>query len=101
MPRKKKPTIKLLNLDGGQGTRMPADKYEALRDAILQVLPSTEEGIVFTELATAIAPLLPRDLFEGGSFASLATAVKLDMEARGLITRVPDSSPQRLRRGPG
>ena len=82
-----------------EGTRIDAAKYEAVRAAILRAVPEEEEGILFKDLPRAMADLLPgREIPGGGSTTWYCTVVKLDLEARGLIERVPGARPQRLRR---
>jgi hypothetical protein len=73
--------------------------YGAFRQAILEAVPASGDGLPFRELAPRVASLLPRTAREQiGSVSWYATTVKLDLEARGEIERVPGSRPQRLRR---
>lgn len=96
---KKKPTMQSLNVTPGkQGARLSAERYEAMRKALLQAIPRRKEGIAFRDLPKAVAPLLPEEVFAGASISWYVTTVKLDLEARGLIERIPDMHPQRLRR---
>lgn len=81
-----------------QGTRIDKDKYDAMRRALLRSIPRRQSGVPFRELKDAVAPLLPAQVFAGASISWYVTTVKLDLEARGLIERVPGASPQRLRR---
>jgi hypothetical protein len=82
----------------GRQTPVNADKYEAMRDAYLQVLPSAEPGATPAEIKAMLTPLLPQDLFPGGSTAGWwAKCVQLDLEAKGVIVRSP-KSPVRLRK---
>jgi len=74
------------------------DKYEAMKKALLEVVPADDEGVPFGELAERARPLLPEPLFEGASLRWYTTTVKLDLEVRGLLERVPGSRPQRVRR---
>jgi hypothetical protein len=77
-------------------------KYTIVRDAILAVLPDT--GMSFQELedrvrAHLISQSVSMDLFpKPGSVRWYTKAVQLDLEARGLIERVPGQTPIRLRR---
>ncbi len=89
----------VLNVNTGRsdGT-IDREKYEAMKNARLEVIPEGEEGVLFGELAERVKPLLPEKVFEGASIGWYTTTVKLDLEARGLIERVPKASPQRLRR---
>ncbi|MCG8407198.1 MAG: hypothetical protein MI923_18525 [Phycisphaerales bacterium] len=96
----KEPTILTRNITpGAAGTRVSREKYELVRKAILAVVPTSKKGVLFKELPKAVAERLPADLFpKKGSVSWYATTVKLDLEARGFIERVPGVAPQRLRR---
>ncbi len=79
--------------------RIDQAKYDAVRTALLQAIPADAEGVPFTGLAEEVAKLLPADSLAAlGSVGWYTTAVKLDLEARGLIERVPGVQPQRVRR---
>ena len=69
-----------------------------MKSALLEVIPAEPGAIAFGELRDAVRPHLPTEVFEGASVGWFVTSVKLDLEARGLIERVPGSGPQRLRR---
>jgi hypothetical protein len=72
----------------GQATRLDAGMYEAMRQAILQVLPSMAPGLTQAEIREAVVPHLPPELFPGGAKAGWwAKTVQLDLEARGLLVR--------------
>ncbi|MDH5606358.1 MAG: hypothetical protein OEY93_05680 [Anaerolineae bacterium] len=75
-----------------QGVNIDLLKYNQMRDAILAVLSEFEE-ITFKELLTAVSQRLPD--FQGAA-GWYITVVKLDLEARGEIKRIANSSPQRL-----
>ncbi len=83
---------------GKQGTRVDVAKYEAMKAALLAVVPAAGDGIPFQDLAGAVRPHLPAEVFANASVSWYVTTVKLDLEARGLIERVPGARPQRLRR---
>ena len=83
---------------GKQGTRVDAAKYEAMKAALLAVVPAAGAGIPFQDLVDAVRPHLPAELFANASVSWYVTTIKLDLEARGLIERVPGARPQRLRR---
>jgi hypothetical protein len=75
------------------------EKYEVVREAILAMLPASGEGMTWAELAERIAPYLPENLFRHmGTVGWYARAVQIDLEAGGIIERVPGSKPPRLRR---
>jgi hypothetical protein len=87
---------------GKKGTRIPKWKYALIREAILQVVPANEQGVAFKDLAGLVEKRLsPEKLERLGSLLWHTTTVKLDLEARGEIERIPGSKPQRLRRKGG
>ena len=80
-------------------TRIDKWKYDLVHDAILAVVPADENGVEFNQLAQLVeAHLSPADLEKLGSVSWYTTTVKLDMEVKGEIERIPGSKPQRLRR---
>jgi hypothetical protein len=83
---------------GKQGTLIARWKYEAVRAAILRAVPRDERGVEFKQLPDLVRQhLAPQSLKELGSVSWYTTTVKLDLEVRGEIERVPGSKPQRLR----
>jgi hypothetical protein len=84
-----------------QPTRCNRRAYEAYRAALLEVIPEGEEGIAFGELSAAVRPHLSDEALADTSAGWWTTTVKLDLEARGLVERVPGRRPQRLRRTGG
>jgi hypothetical protein len=83
---------------GAAGKRISRALYDATRAGILALLPARGEGMLFTDLMKAMKRRVPPDVFAGASVPWYTTTVKLDLEARGLIERVPGAHPQRLRR---
>jgi hypothetical protein len=82
-----------------QMPRISKHKYAMVRKAILEILPFDNEGFLFKELAESVARFLSKEQLEDlGSVGWHTTSIKLDLEARGLIERIPGRSPQRLRR---
>ena len=82
-----------------EAPRIDAWKYAVVKNAILTVVPQDEEGTPFKTLSGLVTgQLSPEELRNLGSVGWYTTTVKLDLEARGLIERVPGSKPQRLRR---
>jgi hypothetical protein len=81
-----------------QPTRCNRRSYEAYRAALLAVIPRDARGIAFRELAGAVKPHLDPEILADTSPGWWTTTVKLDLEARGLVERVPGARPQRLRR---
>ena len=79
---------------GKKGTNVNEEKYSTIYNAILDVFAGEQE-ILFKELPEKIAATLvsPFD----GSISWYTTTVKLDMESKGILERVPGSRPQRLR----
>jgi hypothetical protein len=87
-------SIVTLHPTGKQGVNIDRAKYDLIRQAILDSLAQRGE-IPFGEMDAAVAASLtgPFD----GSIGWYTTTVKLDLEARGLVERVPGRSPQVLR----
>lgn len=81
-----------------QGTVVTKATYEAYRAALLAVIPPDEAGVAFGELSAAVVAHLPPELVAATSPGWWVTTVKLDLEARGVIERVPGGGKQRLRR---
>lgn len=81
------------------GAIVDRERFDCVQDVILRVLPWDAQGMTWAELSEMIAPLLPDRLFRHmGTVRWYAKAVQLDLEARGVIERVPESKPPRLRR---
>jgi len=97
---KKEPTILTKNVTrNANGTRVNKAKYEAFRTAILAVVPKNETGILFKDMPKLVAKKIPKEMLPAkGSASWYTTVVKLDLEARKLIERVPGETPQRIRR---
>ena len=83
--------VRTLHPQKKQGVNISRQKYETIREAILCVL-KTEKEITFMKLSRAVEKEVNGN-FEG-SVMWYVTTVKLDMEARGEIKRVPKSRPQ-------
>lgn len=81
-----------------QGTRVTKATYDVYRAALLQVIPAGDEGIEFQALRSAVLPHLSPEIIENSSPGWWTTTVKLDLEARGLIERVPGAGKQRVRK---
>ena len=79
---------------GKQGVNIDQGKYELLREEILAVIGTYGE-ITFTELVEVVSERLAGKF--DGSISWYVTTVKLDLEARGLIERIPGQKPQKLR----
>ena len=74
-----------------QGVRIDTAKYHTVHDAILQNLRQ-HGSMTFTQLGDLVEEELQATF--SGSVMWYYTTVKLDMEARGEIRRVPNSRPQ-------
>ena len=79
---------------GKTGVNIDKWKYDMVRGAILDILQD-HETYLFKNLSDEVAHRLG-DRFEG-SFGWYTTSVKLDLEARGEIERLPKKSPQQIR----
>jgi len=79
---------------GKSGVNISKQKYDLIRESILSSLQAHGE-MTFKDLTEDV-----RRRLEGkfdGSITWYVTSVKLDLEARGLIERIPKKTPQRLR----
>ena len=78
--------------------RVDRAKYEAMRDALLAVLPDGPPGLTVAEAKATLLPILPETLFPSGEKAGWwLKAAQLDLEAKGIIRRA-DTKPVRLYR---
>ena len=79
-------------------TNIPAWKFDAVRAAILGAVgQSGTEGLPFSALKDAVAERLASDTLSAlGSLPWHVTTVKLELECRGELRRMPGHSPQRL-----
>ena len=84
----------------GKVYRVDAKKFEAMRAAVLKVLPAKAPGMSVDDTIAAAKAHLPAELFPGGEKAGWwMKAVQLDLEAKKVIARTP--SPVRLYRVKG
>lgn len=73
-------------------------KYDAMKKAVLAVLPKALPGLTVAEIQERVLAHLPQDLFPGGAKSGWwMKAVQLDLEAKGIIRR-EKTSPIRLRK---
>lgn len=86
-----KDTIQTLHPEKKQGVNISRNKYDTIHKAILSTLRQNRE-MPFMKLARAVEKDL-HGKFDG-SVMWYVTTVKLDMEARGEVRRVPNSRPQ-------
>ncbi|HLZ48388.1 MAG TPA: hypothetical protein VKR80_07030 [Candidatus Limnocylindria bacterium] len=78
--------------------RIDQGVYAVVRRTALATLPKRAPGMTWTELRDTVADKLGRARGWDRTLNAwwYTTAVKLDLEARGEIERIPRSSPQRL-----
>lgn len=86
-----KDMIRTLHPEKKQGVNISKTKYEIIRNAILSTLHNQKE-MTFMNLSRAVEKEVD-GTFEG-SVNWYVTTVKLDLEARGVVKRVPNSRPQ-------
>lgn len=92
MPEEK---IMTLHPQGKQGVNIAKAKYDQVRAVVLQVIGS-EQPISFTDMAELSKGILIDAKFDGKPLWYITT-VKLDLEARKLIERIPKTSPHQLK----
>jgi hypothetical protein len=86
--------VMTLHPDSKSGVNISRAKYDQMRETIVTILG--EHGqMTFSELGAEVGNRL-EGRFDG-SISWYYTTVKLDLEARGVIERVDDRSPQRIR----
>lgn len=72
----------------GATYEVDARMYEAMRAALLKLLPDHAPGLTREEILLGVPELLPPDLYPGGAKAGWwSKAVQLDLEAKSLIVR--------------
>lgn len=86
-----KDTIRTLHPEKKQGVKISKEKYEIIRKAIMTTLHKQKE-MTFMNLSRAVEKEVNGNF--DGSVTWYVTTVKLDLEARGEIKRVPHSRPQ-------
>ncbi len=87
---------------GLDGWTMDEATYELVRTHILETLDAFAgpDGTVALKdvVAAATQRFAGHPLFPSGRMSNRVRYVKVDLEARGEVARVPGSSPQRIRR---
>lgn len=86
--------IMTLHPDGKRGVNILKRRYDVIKNFILKTLKSRKE-ISFEELTDKAVISLAKT-FDGKVVWYMVT-VKLDLEARKIIERVPKTSPHKLR----
>lgn len=72
----------------GRTVNVDKAKYEAMKAALLSVLPRGAPGLTVAEAKAKLMPKLSQELFPGGDKAGWwLKAVQLDLEAKGTIRR--------------
>ena len=72
----------------GHVTRVNKAKYEAMKFALLAVLPAGAPGVTVAQAKEVLIPNLPDDLFPGGKTSGWwLKCVQLDLEAKGIVGR--------------
>ena len=94
MAKKDEDRILTLHPSGKKGTNILRSKYELIKDAIIKEIQKEQE-ITFEELSDRLVAEM-QDNFDGRVIWYVVT-VKLDLEARGIIERIPKTSPHQLR----
>ena len=86
--------IMTLHPDGKMGVNVLKRRYDLIKNALLEILEK-EGQITFESLADKTVAAIEKD-FDGKPLWYIVT-VKLDLEARGIIQRIPKTSPQQLK----
>jgi hypothetical protein len=79
---------------GKSGVNISRVKYDTVKAAIINTLQQND-SLTLSVLTEQVNQALAGNF--DGSISWYVTTVKLDLEARGLIERVPKTSPQQLR----
>ena len=86
--------IMTLHPKGKKGTNISKQKYDVIKKAMLDII-SKEDNIAYEDLSDRMITQL-QDSFDG-KVGWYVVTVKLDLEARGIIERIPKISPHRVR----
>jgi hypothetical protein len=90
--------ILTLHPQGKSGVNISREKYDTVREAIVAALRDHKQ-LTFGDLTENVRQRLESH-FEG-SIPWYVTTVKLDLEARGVVERIPNAEPQTIRLGAG
>lgn len=72
----------------GKTSKVDAAKYQAMKEALLTVIPTEKPGITHQEMVEKVKPHLPEALFPNGAKAGWwSKTVQLDLEAKSIIVR--------------
>lgn len=73
----------------GKKSRVDREKYEAMKKALLMIMPKKEPGISQKQMKVKVIPHLPEAIFPNGQNAGWwSKTVQLDLEAKGILRRV-------------
>ena len=91
-------TVENINVPG-YTTTVDKTRYDAMKKAMLKVLPRKAPGLTQEEIRKAVLPHLPPSEFPGGEKAGWwAKCVQLDLEAKGIVIRDRAAKPLRWTR---
>jgi hypothetical protein len=80
----------------GQIRHVDGVRYEAMKRAILKIVPSRSPGLTVAEIQSAVLAHLPQELFPAGTTSGWwVKTVQLDLEAKGILNR-EQTTPLRL-----
>lgn len=83
---------------GLDGWTMDLEQYELVRGHLLAVLADADGPMLLKDLvASTQAALGEHPAFPNGRLRSYCSYTKVDLQARGLVERLPGSGPQRVR----
>lgn len=85
--------IMTLNLGGKKGVNIDKSKYDTVKNSIITILGSKGQ-VTLSELGALVESDLANKF--DGRVGWYLMAVKLDLEARGAIIRIPKKVPQTL-----
>ncbi|RIL08717.1 hypothetical protein DCC79_13095 [bacterium] len=98
MTQKPKIAVRNVNVPGHE-VRLDAEKYHAMREVLLNVLPAAAPGLTQAEMMAAVLPHLPQALWPDGAKSGWwVKSVQLDLEARGAVVREAGAKPLRWHR---
>ena len=86
--------ILTLHPEGKKGVNILKSRYDRVKDTLVSILEESGE-ITFQQLNDFAIEKLKGNF--DGKITWYVVSVKLDLEARGIIERIPKRSPQRVR----
>ncbi|MBU6147299.1 MAG: hypothetical protein KGP10_03920 [Actinomycetales bacterium] len=80
----------------GHTTQIDAEKYHAMKTALLTITPDEAPGLTAAEMIEQVTRILPGELWPGGAKVGWwQKTVQLDLEAKGMLKRDATSKPMR------